>query len=94
LEYNGRNAESYVAERVRKSEDLSWKRWGKRFNGYLKYLEFLLQPDLIILGGGGVKKPEKFESQFDLETPLVYAQFGNRAGIIGAAIRSSELVKR
>lgn len=85
IEYKGRDAESYVSERVRKEDDLSWKRWGKRFNGFLSHLEFILQPDFIILGGGGVKKPEKFEKYITLKTPWKIAQSGNLAGIIGAA---------
>lgn len=85
VEYKGRDAESFVAERVRKAEDLSWKRWGKRFNGFLAYLEFVLQPDLIILGGGGVKKPEKFRDHITITTPWTLAETGNFAGIIGAA---------
>jgi polyphosphate glucokinase len=85
IEYKGRDAENFVSERVRKVEDLSWKRWGKRFNGFLKHLEFILQPDFIILGGGGVKKPEKFRDHITIETPWMLAETGNLAGIIGAA---------
>ena len=86
VEYKGNNAESFVSERTRKAEDLSWKRWASRFNGYLHYLEFLLQPDFIILGGGGVKKPEKFQDQITIRTPWALAEYGNRAGIVGAAL--------
>ena len=86
VEYKGHNAESFVSERTRKAEDLSWKRWGSRFNGYLHYLEFLLQPDFIILGGGGVKKPEKFSEQITIRTPWKIAEYGNKAGIVGAAL--------
>ncbi|MGC9451001.1 MAG: polyphosphate--glucose phosphotransferase [Oceanipulchritudo sp.] len=89
LEYRGRNAESYVAERARKEEGLSWKQWGKRFNGFLAHLEFVLQPDLIILGGGGVKKPEKFREQIKITTPWTIAASGNRAGLIGAALAAT-----
>ncbi|NDV63123.1 ROK family protein [Puniceicoccales bacterium CK1056] len=85
IEYRGKNAESQVSEQARKTQDLSWKKWGKRLNGYLQMLEFLLQPDCLILGGGGVKKQEKFVEYLDLKTPWTFAQSGNLAGIIGAA---------
>ena len=85
LEIKGRNAEVYVSERARKTEDLSWKEWTRRFNEFLRHIAFLLQPDLIILGGGGVKKAEKFIPYLDIATPWKLARFGNRAGIIGAA---------
>lgn len=85
MEFRGKNAESQVSEFARKTQDLSWKKWGRRLNGYLQMLEFLLQPDYLILGGGGVKKQEKFVEYLDLKTPWTFAQSGNRAGIIGAA---------
>lgn len=91
IQFMGTEAEHFVSERVRKAEDLSWKRWSKRFNDFLQYMEFLLQPDLIILGGGGVKKAEKFSSHINIRTPWVLASSGNRAGMIGAALAASEV---
>ncbi len=86
VEYRGHHAESYVSERARKQLDLSWKRWTLRFSGFLAYLEFLLQPDFIILGGGGLKRPDKIREHIAIATPWAFAEFGNRAGIIGAAL--------
>jgi polyphosphate glucokinase len=91
IQFKGSEAEHYVSERVRKAEDLSWKRWSKRFNDFLQYMEFLLQPDFIILGGGGVKKAEKFTPHLNIRTPWALARSGNRAGIIGAALAASEV---
>ncbi len=89
VEFNGAEAEHLVSERTRKHEDLSWKRWAKRFSGYLEYLERLLNPDVIILGGGGVSKVGKFEKHLSIQTPWVMANNGNRAGIIGAALAAA-----
>ena len=90
IEFHGRHAESYLSERTRKAQDLSWKTWGRRLNGFLGYLGFLLQPDLIILGGGGVKKADKFTKHIDAPVKWTLAEFGNNAGIIGAAIAAAE----
>ena len=90
IEYNGKNAESQVSEQARKSLDLSWKIWGTQLNGYLQTLEFLLQPDFIILGGGGVKKREKFVEYIELKTNWDFASSGNLAGIIGAAAAAAD----
>jgi len=88
IELDGENAEKQVSEKTRKSDNLSWKRWAKRFNDYLRRIEFLLQPDVIILGGGGVKKREKFEEYLQIRSHIEYAHFGNRAGIVGAAVNT------
>lgn len=79
-------AEHYTSDAARKKEDLKWKEWGKRFNEYLKYLEKILSPELIILGGGASKKFEKFSEQLTIKTPVEPAQLLNHAGIIGAAL--------
>jgi polyphosphate glucokinase len=82
----GMIAEQYASDAVRKNEDLSWKKWAKRFNKYLLRLEELLWPDLIILGGGASKKSEKFMPYFTVGAQVIPAQLLNHAGIIGAAL--------
>lgn len=83
---NGKEAEHYASDAVRKTEDLSWKRWGDRFNRYLIMMEELFWPDLIILGGGASKKFDKFKDQITVEAPVKSAGFLNQAGIVGAAL--------
>jgi polyphosphate glucokinase len=82
----GKKAEHYASDAVRKTEGLSWKRWGKRFNKYLTMMEELFWPDLIILGGGASKKFDKFKGQMTVDTPIKPAAFLNQAGIVGAAL--------
>ena len=82
----GMVAEHYTADSTRKNEDLSWSKWGKRFNQYLQRLEFLLSPDCFILGGGASKKMDKFIEQLETSADVIPAQSLNQAGIIGAAL--------
>ncbi|WP_221075916.1 polyphosphate--glucose phosphotransferase [Agarivorans aestuarii] len=82
----GRVAEHYASARVREAEELSWKKWGKRFNLYLQRLEFLMSPDCFIIGGGASKKFEKYQTQLDLKAETLPAQGLNQAGIVGAAM--------
>ncbi len=81
-------AEEYAADRIRKDKDLSWPKWGKRVRRVLQYVDFLLAPDLIIVGGG-VSRPQKWDLYAsklkDVNTEVVPAQLENEAGIIGAA---------
>jgi polyphosphate glucokinase len=90
IEFDGDDAEDRISEPARKHDRLSRKRWIARIDKYLRYLESLFWPDLFILGGGGVKKPEKFEGAFKTRTPIEFAKFRNQAGIIGAAIAADE----
>lgn len=89
---HGDIAERYASDAIRKQEDLSWKRWGKRFNEYLSHLESLIWPELIILGGGASKKLEKYAEQLTVEAEVVPAAFLNQAGIVGAAMAAAEIL--
>jgi polyphosphate glucokinase len=82
----GMIAERYCSDAARKREELSWGKWGKRFNQYLARLEFLFSPDLFILGGGSAAKLDKFIDKIETRAPLVAAASLNQAGIIGAAL--------
>jgi len=86
------DAESLASDAARQREQLSWKKWGKRFDRYLNKLEELLSPDLIILGGGASKKHNRFIHQLTVHTPVVPAELLNEAGIIGAALAARHLV--
>ena len=86
---HGQEAEDWVSDRVRKSEDLHWQEWGKRLARYLAHLEFILSPDLIILGGGASKKSDRFIDYLTLDTPVVPATLRNEAGIVGAAMEAA-----
>lgn len=91
IEMNCKDAEMQASDAARKHADLSWKRWGKRFNQYLERMHALLWPDLIILGGGTSKRLEKFEQYLTVETKIVPATSLNDAGAIGAALAAEKL---
>jgi polyphosphate glucokinase len=89
LEVDGHEAEKRASETAREEHDLSRKDWAKRFNRYLEVLEGLLWPDLVILGGGVSKAPEKFMPFLESRSKLVPASLANSAGIIGAALATT-----
>jgi polyphosphate glucokinase len=90
IELRGEDAEELASDRIREEDDLSWKKWGKQVSSYLGKLEALLWPDLIILGGGVSRKADKFLEHIDIRTPLVPATLQNEAGIVGAALVSTD----
>jgi polyphosphate glucokinase len=91
----GRIAEHYASDRVREVEKMGWKRWAKRVQEYLDRVEFLLGPDLIVLGGG-VSKPKKyakFAGYLKTQAELMPAALQNQAGIVGAAYTARGLLQ-
>jgi polyphosphate glucokinase len=86
IEVRGKDAEHRAADSARKRDDLSWKEYAERLDEYLHRVEFLLWPDLIVIGGGISKKSEKFFSHLTARTKVVPAEMHNDAGIAGAAL--------
>jgi len=86
IEVRGKDAEHRAADSARKRDDLSWNDYAKRLDEYLHRIEFLLWPDLIVIGGGISKKSEKFFPHLTARTKVVAAEMHNNAGIAGAAL--------
>src|SRR5438477_376612 len=49
IEIRGKDAEWRAAASVRENKDLSWKKWARRVDEYLQYMNSYLWPDLIIV---------------------------------------------
>lgn len=93
LSKKGESIELYASDAARKREDLSYAKWGKRFDFFLNHVNRILTPDLFILGGGSSKKYDKFKDVLTVPVPIEIAQYQNNAGIVGAALAAKELVK-
>ncbi|WP_273846218.1 polyphosphate--glucose phosphotransferase [Rubrobacter calidifluminis] len=92
IEIAGYDAEMRASDGARKREKLGWKKWSRRLEEYIRHIEDLLWPDLIIIGGGVSKKFEKFMAHVDVRTRVVPARMHNAAGIAGAALAASEVL--
>jgi polyphosphate glucokinase len=91
LEFMGGLAEHYASSRIREEEDLPWEDFAARVSEFLAYLDRTLNPDLII-AGGGVSNPDKAPLWMPLlssSVPVVPAELGNLAGIVGAAVAAA-----
>ena len=91
IEIRGKDAEMRATDAARKREKLTWIKWAANFDEYLRTMERLLWPDLIILGGGVIKKMERFVPLLTVKTEIVPAQLLNDAGIVGAALAAQNL---
>jgi polyphosphate glucokinase len=90
LHVRGKEAERRASDSVRERKHLSWKEWAHRLEEYFHHLEALLQPDLLIVGGGVSKKHDRFLPFVRTQSECVPAQLQNEAGIVGAAVMSSQ----
>jgi polyphosphate glucokinase len=91
LQMWGDSAEERAAASGRERSDLSWEDWvGDCVNPYLRYVEDLLWPDLIVVGGGISKKPDRWVPLLETRAELLVAELRNNAGIAGAALACSE----
>jgi polyphosphate glucokinase len=90
LEIHGQVAEKFAAASIKTNEGLSWEEWARRLTTYYRTLEKLFSPDLFVVGGGVSKDAAKFLPLVDIATEIIPATLRNRAGIIGAAVITTE----
>ncbi len=89
----GKDAEKRASDAARQRKDYSWRKWGEKLQEYMEYLEALINPDLIIVGGGVSKNYEEFFPYLHLRARLVPAQLLNQAGIVGAALYAEYMLR-
>ncbi|MGH3239079.1 MAG: polyphosphate--glucose phosphotransferase [Spirillospora sp.] len=93
LEIDGRDAESHASAKAREDEGLSWEKWAKRLGVYMRHLEALISPSLIIVGGGVSRKAQHFVPLITgVRAEIVPARLVNNAGIVGAAMAAATMV--
>ena len=83
-------AEKYISKRVRKDNDMSWAEFGKRFRKFIKHVDGVLNPDLIILGGGDSKNFAEYKEYLKCHAEIKPAKLENTAGTIGAALYAAK----
>ncbi|MGH3650853.1 MAG: polyphosphate--glucose phosphotransferase [Acidimicrobiia bacterium] len=84
-------AESYFSAKARRRDELEWDEWGERANRFLRHVNAVFNPKLMVVGGGLTKHWELYADQVDESLPVVPATMGNSAGIVGAALAVSRL---
>lgn len=90
MEIRGRDAERRSAAAARIRRGLSWKAWAADLDEHLHAIDKLFWPNLIILGGGVSKAPERFLPRLTVRPRVLPASLRNDAGIVGAAMAAIE----
>lgn len=90
LEVDGKEAEKRAASSIKEKNDWSYAKWAKQVSRVLVAIEHTLWPDLFIAGGGISRKADQWLPLLENRTPVIAAALLNTAGIVGAAMASTE----
>ena len=90
IEVGGKEAELRAAASVKERKNWTMEKWAKQVSLVLTAVEDALCPDLIIVGGGISRKADRWVPLLENRTPVVAATLQNTAGIVGAALASSD----
>jgi polyphosphate glucokinase len=89
IELRGRPAFRRAGGRVRADKDLTWRQWAERIDEYLRALDDLLAPDLVVLGGSIAKQADRLVPRLQARAPVVPGLLLGAAGMVGAAIAAA-----
>ena len=84
--WEGEPIERFASAAVKTRLDLDWKEWTERVNVYLRVVERLFSPELIIVGGGVSQDHKMWFKLLRTQAKVVPAKLHNDAGIVGAAL--------
>jgi polyphosphate glucokinase len=90
LQMWGDSAEKRASAKARERLGMSFEEWADVVSEFLAYVEWMLSPDTIIVGGGVSKKHELFLHLLRADASLLPASLKNNAGIAGAALHAAE----
>lgn len=85
LEVNGVVAETVSSGRALAAGGNDWESWTVGLSEYLRRVEDLFWPDLMVIGGGVASTPEPWFGLLETRTELRLATHGKSAGLVGAA---------
>ncbi len=90
IEIDGKDGETRASSHAREVHDWSWEKWAKKLGKYLRRVEALVWPSLIIVGGGVSKQADTFLPLLKgVRAEIVPAELHNAAGIVGAAMAAA-----
>lgn len=86
IPWEGAPIEQFASAAVKTKLDLDWAEWTERVNVYLRVVERLFSPELIIIGGGVSQDHKMWFKLLRTRAKVVPAKLHNDAGIVGAAL--------
>jgi polyphosphate glucokinase len=91
IEIRGKDGERRASAGARERRGMSYREWAPLLEEFIRRVDRLIWPDLVIIGGGISKKADRYLPLLSVRPPLVPARLQNEAGIVGAALRAVEM---
>lgn len=91
IDIDGRPACDVISRAAREEAGKSWEEWSADVSAFFQRMQDLIDPDLIIVGGGVSEHPERLRGALRQPVEVMPAALGNAAGIIGAALNASRV---
>jgi polyphosphate glucokinase len=88
LKKGGQSWEKFISGAAKERRGLNYEAWAAEVSEYLRELEDLVWPDLIIAGGGISADHARWFPHLRIRSRIVAAEFFNEAGIVGAALHA------
>ena len=89
VDVDGRPATEVASWAAREELGLDWRAWADNVSRFLQRMQDLVDPQLIIVGGGVSEDPSQLGPALRQPCEVVPAALGNAAGLIGAALFAS-----
>lgn len=91
LEFEGHApVEHFISPKIIDGDGVPMTEWAARLGRVLQHIERLFSPHLIVLGGSISKASDEYLPLEGVRARIVPAQFRNNAGIVGAALLTTE----
>lgn len=91
IDIDGQPACDLISRAAREEREQSWEEWAEQVSRFFQRMQDLIDPELIIVGGGVSEHPERLGEALRQPVEVVPAALGNAAGIIGAALTASRV---
>jgi polyphosphate glucokinase len=92
IEIDGAPAENRAAAKPKIDDGLTWEQWAGRLETYLRRVDALVWPDMIMLGGEITVDSMHFMPLLDVRPRVEIAQLHNAAGTVGAAASVADAI--
>ena len=83
--FRGEDVEINLSAVARERRRISWEQWAHEVNEFLRLVDGMLRPELIVIGGGASEAWSTYHDLLHVSCPVARAGLGSLAGVVGAA---------